>query len=31
MTDKASNANVSLEQVLASRVQRARRQQAGLF
>lgn len=31
MTDKASNANVSLEQVLASRVQRARRQQAWLF
>lgn len=31
MTDKASNVNVSLEQVLASREQRARRQQAWLF
>ncbi|HFZ8993997.1 TPA: citrate lyase holo-[acyl-carrier protein] synthase [Citrobacter freundii] len=30
MTDKASNANISLEQVLASREQRARRQQAWL-
>lgn len=31
MTDKASNAKVSLEQVLSAREQRARRQQAWLF